>query len=85
MKSIDDLKREKRLRWFGHVERSDDDSLISKCRKLPKVEVRASWVDQTSPKSWKEVLKNYFSVRGVCYHGLRTMIDGGLPAKQTPL
>ena len=36
-KSIDDLMRDKRLRWYGHVERSDG-AWIDKCRKLPKVE-----------------------------------------------
>ena len=57
--------------------------MISKCRKLPKV-VGKGKVGRL-PKSWKEVLKNYFSVRGVSPSWVRTVIGGVLPAKQTPL
>ena len=32
LRSIDELMRDKRLRWFGHVERSDG-AWIDKCRK----------------------------------------------------
>ena len=34
LKSIRELMQDKRLRWFGHVERSWEDSWISKCRGL---------------------------------------------------
>ena len=62
LRSIDDLMRDKRLRWYGHVERSDG-AWIDKCRKLPKVE--GGGKVGRPPKSWNEVLKNDFRVRGV--------------------
>ena len=62
LRSIDELMRDKRLRWFGHVERSGK-AWINQCRKLPKVE--GGGKVGRPPKSWKEVLKNDFSVRGV--------------------
>ena len=50
------------MRWYGHVERSDG-AWIDKCRKLPKVE--GGGKVGRPPKSWNEVLKNDFRVRGV--------------------
>ena len=63
MRSIEELMRDKRRRWYGHVERSDDDSWISQCRELPEVE--GGGKVGRPPKSWNEVLKNDFSVKGV--------------------
>ena len=62
LRSIDELMRDKRLRWFGHVERSDG-AWIDKCRRLPKVE--GGGKVGRPPKSSEEVLKKDFSVRGV--------------------
>ena len=62
LRSIDELMRDKRLRWFGHVERSYG-AWIEKCRRLPKVE--GGGMVGRPPKSWKEVLNSDFRVRGV--------------------
>ena len=62
LRSIDELMRDKRLRWFGHVERSDG-AWIEKCRRLPKVE--GGGMVGRPPKRWKEVLNSDFRVRGV--------------------
>ena len=62
LRSIEDLMRDKRLRWFGHVERSGD-AWINQCRKL--LEVKGRGKVSRPPKSWEEVLKKVRSVRGV--------------------
>ena len=62
MRSIDDLMRDKRLRWYGYVNRSGD-AWINKCSKLPEVEDGGKV--GRPPKSWKEVLEKDRKVRGV--------------------
>ena len=73
------MMRDKRLGWYGHVERSDG-AWIDKCRRLPKVE--GGGKVGRSPKSWNEVLKNDFRVRGV---SSSWVIGGGLSAGVTPM
>ena len=60
--SIEDLMRDKRLRWYGHVERSVG-SWIDRCRTEPEVE--GGGKVGRPPKSWKEVLNSDFRERDV--------------------
>src|SRR5450432_1712266 len=51
IKSVTDVVRRGRLRWFGHVERKEDDAWVSACRELQ--------VEGTRPigrgrKTWNE-------------------------------
>ena len=54
--------RDKRLRWYGHVERSVG-SWIDRCRTEPEVEGEGKV--GRPPKSWNEVLEKDRKVRGV--------------------
>ena len=51
LRSIEDLMRDKRLRWYGHVERSVG-SWIDRCRKEP--EVKGGGKVGRPSKSWNE-------------------------------
>ena len=53
IESITDVMRQMSLRWFGHVERMDNDNWISKCRNL----VVAGVSGRGRPnKTWHQVI-----------------------------
>ena len=62
LKSIQEVMRDKRLRWFGHVERSGEDSWIRKCRD---VKVEGTGKRGRPPMSWEEVLRKDLRERGI--------------------
>ena len=62
LKSIAEVMRDKRLRWFGHVERSGEDSWISKCRDI---KVEGTGKRGRPPMSWGEVLRGDLRERGI--------------------
>ena len=62
LKSIQEVMRDKRLRWFGHVERSGEDSWIRKCRD---VKVEGTGKRGRPPMSWGEVLRKDLRERGI--------------------
>ena len=62
LKSIAEVMRDKRLRWFGHVERSGEDSWISKCRDI---KVEGAGKRGRPPISWGEVLRKDLRERSI--------------------
>ena len=51
---IADLLRQERLRWFGHVERMEDDNPVSQCRNI---EVAGTRTKGRPRKTWNQVIK----------------------------
>ena len=62
LKSIEEVMRDKRLRWYGHVERSGEDTWISKCRDI---KVEGTGKRGRPPMSWGEVLRKDLRERGI--------------------
>ena len=52
---IADQLRQERLRWFGHVERMDNDNPVSQCRFI---DVTGQRTRGRPRKTWNEVLRN---------------------------
>ena len=62
LKSIAEVMRDKRLRWFGHVERSGEDSWISKCRDI---NVEGAVKVGRPLTNWGGVLRGDLRARGI--------------------
>ena len=61
LKSIEEVMRDKILRWIGHVDRSGEDSWINKCRGI-KVGGAGK---RGRPPNWEEVLRKNLKERGI--------------------
>ena len=60
--SILEVLRQRRLRWFGHVERSTKESWLQKVRKL---EIPGQVKRGRPRKTWEQVLNNDLKVKGI--------------------
>ncbi len=59
---ISDCVQKRRLRWFGHLERMEEDNWVSKCRHL---EVAGSRGRGRPRKTWDEVVQRDLLERGL--------------------
>ena len=60
------------LRWFGHIERMENENRISKCRSL----VIDLAVEMGRPrKTWNEVVENICKLRNWKKHSLKTVME----------
>ena len=62
IKSILDMMRQRRLRWYGHVERREDDSWLKKVQNL---EIRGESGCGRPRKTWEHVIKEDLCVKGL--------------------
>ena len=62
IKSILDVMRERRLRWFGHVERRDRDSWLQKVRRM---EVAGKARRGRPRKTWEQVISDDLRAKGI--------------------
>ena len=62
IKSILDILRQRRLRWFGHVKRRDDNSWLQKIHNL---EIVGQSGRGRPRKTWEQVLSEDLRVKGI--------------------
>ena len=62
IKSILEVMRQRRLRWFGHVERRDVDSWLQKVRNL---EIAGKGRPGRPCKTWEQVVSEDLRVKGI--------------------
>ena len=60
--SVGELLRRNRLRWFGHLERKDNEEWVSACRRVEVVGARARG---RVKKTWEECVKNDLDLLGL--------------------
>ena len=60
--SVSDVLRRNRLRWFGHVERKNDDDWVKACQRL---EVDGGRGRGRSKKTWRECVAEDMRVLGL--------------------
>src|SRR5277367_5710713 len=62
IRSITEMMRCNRLRWFGHLEQKNVDNWVSKCRNI---KVQGSRRRGRPRKTWQECINNDMKVKGL--------------------